>query len=140
MYAERDDVWRARLSSPPDAQYVVVAEQDGEVIAFACAYGAEDERWGTLLDNLHVRTDLHRSGIGRRLVAEVARWCAVRYPDRGLYLWVLAQNANARSFYTRLGGSDVGSESREPSAGSGRVNEVRLVAWSDPTALAILDV
>ena len=32
----------------------MVAEEAGRVLGFACAYGREDERWGTLLDNLHV--------------------------------------------------------------------------------------
>jgi GNAT superfamily N-acetyltransferase len=125
------------MTSPPTNQYVVVAELDGDLVGFACAYGAEDERWGSLLDNLHVRTDLHRSGIGRALVIEVSRWCAERYPDDGLYLWVLGQNTNGREFYARIGGVDVGGERRSASAGGGLVNEVRRIAWAalPPTGL-----
>ncbi len=130
VYAERVEVWRTRMTSPPPNQYVVVAVQDGALAGFACAYGAEDERWGSLLDNLHVRVDRHRSGIGRRLVMDVAQWCAARYPAQGLYLWVLAQNAGARRFYERIGGKDVGGEHREPSAGLGQINEVRRIAWT----------
>ena len=104
---------------------------DGDVlVGFACAYGADDERWGTLLDNLHVRTDLHRSGIGRDLVREVARWCGERHPDDGLYLWVLGQNENARAFYERLGGVDVGGEVRVPAVGGEREIEIRRIAWT----------
>ena len=130
MYDERVEVWRTRMTSPPPNQYVVVAEQDGALVGFACAYGAEDEQWGSLLDNLHVRVDRQRSGIGRRLVADIARWSTARHPDQGLYLWVLAQNTGARRFYERIGGKDVGGEHREPSAGLGQVNEVRRIAWT----------
>jgi ribosomal protein S18 acetylase RimI-like enzyme len=139
VYEERADTWRSRLDEAAPNQFIVVAERDGELVGFACAYGADDDRWGTLLDNLHVRTDLHRSGIGRRLVAEIARFCRERYAGHGLYLWVLAQNTNAREFYARIGGEDVGGEHREPSAGAGRVNEVRRIAWSDPGRVAILN-
>ena len=119
------------MTSPAANQYVVVAEREGELVGFACVYGADDERWGSLLDNLHVRTDLHRSGIGRRLVGEVARWCAEHYPDHGLYLWVLGQNTNGRAFYARIGGTDVGGEHREANVGGGGiVNEIRRIAWT----------
>jgi ribosomal protein S18 acetylase RimI-like enzyme len=129
VYADRDDVWRTRFASPPYGQYVVVAYDGDELVGFACAYGNEDEHWGTLLDNLHVRTDLHRSGIGRRLVTEIARWCFEHHPNAGLYLYVLAQNTNARAFYERLGGRDVGGEHREPTAGEGPPIEIRRIAW-----------
>ena len=139
VYAEREAVWRDRLASPSSTQYIVVAFEDDELVGFACAYGADDERWGTLLDNLHVRPDRHRSGIGRRLVGAIARWCAAQHPDGGLYLWVLDQNRNARVFYERIGGVDVGAEERAPSAGEGRVNVVRRIAWSVPLPAVILE-
>jgi GNAT superfamily N-acetyltransferase len=131
VYDDRAKVWRTRMTSPPDGQYVVVAEEDDALVGFACAYGADDDRWGTLLDNLHVRPDVQRSGIGRHLVAEIARWCAEHYPEHGLYLWVLAQNDNARRFYAGIGGRDVGGERRAASAGGGLINEIRRIAWAE---------
>jgi predicted N-acetyltransferase YhbS len=66
----RLSVWRDRLGSPRPNQHVAVAESDGELDGFICAFGDEDPRWGTLIDNLHVRHRLHKSGIGRSLMRE----------------------------------------------------------------------
>ena len=69
--AERRVVWDERLGAPPTNQYVLVAEQDAQVVddagtlvGFGCAYGAKDERFGTELDNLHVRAESRSGGIG----------------------------------------------------------------------------
>ena len=102
---DRMGVWQERLSAPPSNQHVIVAEEERQMVGFACAFGNRDERWGTLLDNLHVRREWQGKGIGRDLVAEVAKWCAVSYPDSGLYLSVLEQNSRARGFYESLGGT-----------------------------------
>jgi GNAT superfamily N-acetyltransferase len=92
----RITVWDERLTAPAANQLVVIAEEGDRVIGFACAYGRDDARWGTLLDNLHVRRERHGQGTGRRLLSEVAAWRGARYPDSGLYLWVLEQNSQAR--------------------------------------------
>jgi ribosomal protein S18 acetylase RimI-like enzyme len=127
VFEDRLRVWTERLTSPATNQYVVVAEEDSEILGFACAYGDHSEH-GSLLDNLHVRPDLHKSGIGKRLVIEVARWCAKNYPEQAMYLGVLEMNANARAFYARIGGTDVGKDlTSEP--GGGTV-PYRIIAWS----------
>lgn len=128
VFADRLQVWRARLSRPPRNQLVVLAEQRGELVGFACAYGAEDPTWGSLLDNLHVRSAHQGRGIGERLVAEVAAWCRERHPRGGLYLWVLHQNHRARRFYERLGARDCGGEHSAP-PGGGRIHG-RRYAWA----------
>jgi ribosomal protein S18 acetylase RimI-like enzyme len=133
VFEDRARVWNERLSSPPANQYVVLAEDADGLVGFACAYGAEDERWGTLVDNLHVRPALHRSGIGRRLLAEVAAWNLVEYPGSGVYLWVLAQNARAQAFYQHLGAKDVGTKTSVPPGGGSTV--ARRYVWS-PEQLA----
>lgn len=125
---DRMAVWEERLSTPPKNQFVVVAEEDDRVVGFACAYGRHDEEWGTLLDNLHVHPERHGQGTGRRLLSEVVRWCRANYADRGLYLWVLAQNAQARRFYERLGASDRGGDVFEP-PGGGQIAS-RRYAWT----------
>jgi len=127
---DRIGVWEGRLSAPLENQFVVVAEEEGHLVGFACAYGRDDERWGTLLDNIHVRRERHRQGTGTRLVSEVARWCRANYADCGLYLWVVAQNHQARRFYERLGATDRGGELRAPSAGGGEPRDVRRYAWT----------
>jgi GNAT superfamily N-acetyltransferase len=124
---DRLRVWQARLSAPAPNQFVILAEESGELIGFACVFGGQDETWGSLLDNLHVRPAHQRRGIGARLVAEISAWCRSRYADRGLYLWVLEQNDGAQRFYQGLGASDQGGESSEP-PGGGRIHG-RRYAW-----------
>ena len=131
---DRLNVWQQRLSDPPANQFVVLAEDDGELVGFACAYGAHDDTWGTLLDNIHVSTELHRSGIGSGLMNEVMAWCRANYADVGLYLWVLHQNDRARSFYQQHGGSDQGGEFGTASAGGGQIHRHRYAWKSIPDA------
>jgi GNAT superfamily N-acetyltransferase len=103
---DRLKVWRERFAVPAAHQFVIVGEEAGRVIGLACCFGADDKHWGTLLDNLHVHRDRHREGLGRSLLAAVAARCLADYPDAGLYLWVLEQNARARRFYEALGATD----------------------------------
>jgi GNAT superfamily N-acetyltransferase len=127
VFEDRREVWTKRLHETPANQYVVLAEEDGALIGFACAYGESDPRWGTLLDNLHVKPTLHRHGLGRKLVAAAARWTRENYPERGLFLWVLDRNERGRAFYAALGGDDV--ELRDSEApGGGKVTAHRI-AW-----------
>jgi GNAT superfamily N-acetyltransferase len=124
---DRRRVWQERLSSPASNQLVVLAENDGELIGFACAYGADDPTWGSMLDNLHVRPGQQGRGTGAALLAEVAAWCRANYAGCGLYLWVLEQNRGAQRFYRRLGASDEGGELSEP-PGGGQIRG-RRYAW-----------
>ena len=124
---DRVRVWEERLATPALNQFVVLAEEDDDLIGFACAYGRHDETWGSLLDNIHVRPEYQRRGFGAGLVAEVAAWCRANYADCGLYLWVLEQNHPAQRFYQRLGASDQGGEISEPSGG-GQIHG-RRYAW-----------
>ena len=55
----RITLWEGRLAAPAANQLVVVAEDDEGITGFACAYGRADPRWGTLLDNIHVRRERH---------------------------------------------------------------------------------
>ena len=135
---DRLAVWEQRLMEPPPNQFVALAEDEGQLVGFACAYGRDDERWGTLLDNIHVRPECQRRGTGTLLVLEVAAWCLTRYPDCGLYVWVLAQNGQARRFYERLGATDRGSEVSVP-RGGGRITGQRY-AWTTLGDIALPEV
>ncbi|MHB8454753.1 MAG: GNAT family N-acetyltransferase [Acidiferrobacterales bacterium] len=65
---DRQAVRRQRLTAPKDNQMVLVAEENQELCGFVCAYGEGDPQWGTYIDNLHVRRESQRRGIGKRLM------------------------------------------------------------------------
>jgi GNAT superfamily N-acetyltransferase len=125
---DRLDVWKTRLAASPANQFVVVAEEGDRMVGFACAFGRDDERWGTLLDNIHVRRERHGQGMGTRLLAEVAGWSLATYPDVGLYLRVLESNHQAQRFYRHLGATDRAGDAWVP-PGGGAVAR-RWYAWS----------
>ncbi len=132
---DRIGIWRERLTMPKGNQHVLIAEEHSSLLGFICAYGNEDTRWGTFIDNLHVVSARKRQGIGRRLLTEIARWSNHHYPDAGLYLGVLAPNTAARRFYEALGATNRESCLWEP-PGGGEVVDLRY-AW--PSACALLD-
>jgi ribosomal protein S18 acetylase RimI-like enzyme len=112
----------------------VVADLDGTVAGFAHTVFNADPTWGALLDNLHVRHDVKRQGVGGRLLAEAARAVAHRTPPTGLYLWVLAQNMAAQAFYRTHGGVRVERQLAGPFPGGGRAFAFRY-AWQDLSSL-----
>lgn len=107
---ERLAYWQARLREPAATQRVLLLEDEtGALLGFACVVLDEDPRWGNYLNNLHVRHDQQGLGLGRRLMQASAAACAeARAP--GLYLGVLHANVAAQRFYARLGGREAGSE------------------------------
>ena len=117
IFSERLALWEQRFQACAPNQYVVVAEVDGKVAGFACAYGGEDAKWGSFLDNLHVAPEQKRHGIGTALMQQVAAWSSVSYPSCGMYLWVLASNASAMLFYEKLGGRRSGKRVWRPPDG-----------------------
>ena len=136
VFDDRRAVWTKRLSHPSEAQLVVVAEDDPEVVGFACGYAREDAIWGNFLDNIHTHPKRHGEGIGTRLLAEVVAWCRVVAGDCGLYLYVFGMNQKARRFYEHLGATDTGSESRPPGVG-GEPRDIHRYAWSTLDAVDI---
>lgn len=98
--------WSTRFGDRAGTLTVVARDASGQLSGFAHAVLDHDPELGTLLDNLHVRPDLKRQGIGRRLLAEVA----VRLQDAGadrLHLEVIETNEPSRLFYAALGGVEV---------------------------------
>ena len=134
LFANRSELWNRRLGSPADNQYTIVAEHDEDVVGFACAFGGENPKWGSLLDNLHVQPTQRGRGIGKILMAAIANWCSLEYSKTGLYLMVFAQNAQARQFYERLGGTAALGEVIWMAPDGTAVNEIRYV-WNDPKEL-----
>lgn len=100
---ERHKLWIDRFDAPEPNQYVAVAEQDGEILGFACVYTGANPQWGSYLDNLHVRKDRQSKGIGKSLLIEICRWCRQQDPSEHLCLTVNQDNVNAQKFYKSLG-------------------------------------
>ncbi|MEU8104668.1 GNAT family N-acetyltransferase [Nonomuraea muscovyensis] len=125
-------LWRARLSRPPGGDTCLLVAGDGDGLAgFAYLCLRPDGR--VLLDNLHVRPALKRSGIGSLLVRRACGWVAADHPGRVLFLEVLRDNAPARAFYERMGGVP-GKEFVEKAAGGVELDVVEYT-W-DPSVLA----
>jgi len=116
--AERLGVWRERLDRPRDNQLVRLAVAGTNLVGFVCAYGAEDPRWGSLVDNLHIAHDFKRNGVGSVLMRQAGAWLAARYPDLEVYLWVLEVNSSARRFYEQLGARNAGVSTMETHGGA----------------------
>ncbi len=138
VLADRISTWSARLREPAAERCTIVALQAG-VIGFANTYFEHDPAWGALLDNLHVSVGHKGQGIGSQLLALTAAAILERPSSRGLYLWVLEQNADAQAFYRARGAECVGRELvSAPGGVAGRLvgEPVRLrLAWADAGAL-----
>ena len=133
LMSERLRLWNERFSASKTNQWILLAEECGELLGFTCAYGAEDVEHGTLLENLHVAQNARGSGLGAALVRAVFQWSNTGYPGLGIHLWALEQNSPARRFYERLGGVVTGSSNWSPPVGPS-VAEVRY-SWRFPCTL-----
>lgn len=131
---ERLRVWRGRLEQPACNQLVRLAFAGARLAGFVCAYGGQDDRWGSLIDNLHVAGEHKRSGIGSALMRQAGAWLAPRYPELPVYLLVLEVNASARRFYERLGGRNAGVSTMETHGGA-LVRSCRYT-WPRPALLS----
>ena len=104
----RTKFWTQRLAEEPDEHtYLLIAERDGKAIGFVCAIKDEEERWGTLIDNLHVLSSAQGLGLGRKLMREAAGWIEQQDANGDMYLWVYKENRQARAFYEKVGGNPV---------------------------------
>ena len=102
-----DSQLREHLFGPRPMAEVVLAERGGEPVAFALFFPNFSTflgRPGLYLEDLFVREDVRGEGIGRRLLAHMARLAIER--GWGRMEWaVLDWNAPAIGFYRRLGAS-----------------------------------
>lgn len=102
--ATEDDLRRALFADQP-AVFAHVAEHEGAVAGFALwfrNYSTWLGRHGVWLEDLYVTPRLRGAGLGRALLAELARVC-VRQGYGRLDWWVLDWNSAARGFYESLG-------------------------------------
>lgn len=130
---ERLENWNNLLANPKPNQFIMVAEDIGEISGFVCVSEGENAEWGSYLDNLHVRKEHHARGIGKSLLTQAARWCYQQNSDNGMCLLVNQDNLHAQHFYLRLG-----ARNAEPSvwnAPDGSVVPTFWFVWDDLAAL-----
>lgn len=102
--ATEDDLRRALFADQP-AIFAHVAEHEGSVAGFALwflNYSTWLGRHGIYLEDLYVTPAVRGTGLGRALLAELARICVQRGYGR-LEWWVLDWNAPSIGFYKSLG-------------------------------------
>jgi len=139
VVADRRAVWSARLAAPGPATATVVAEDDGGLAGFVHVVLDDDERWGSLVDNLHVAHTHRRAGLGTALMARAAEAIAARARRPAMYLWVLEQNTSAQEFYRAIGGAragsaTVGAPGGDPTRLNGAPVKLRM-SWPDVTGV-----
>lgn len=129
---ERLAVWSSRLASPSPGAATIVGI-DGGLIGFVHVVLDADPEHGALVDNLHVRHDAQRRGIGAELMGRAAAYATTERPGGSMYLWVLEHNTRAQAFYRSIGGEEADREASTP-PGGGSVVGIRYV-WRDPRVL-----
>lgn len=99
-----EDKLRATLFGARPAAEVVIAEDDGEAVGFALFfhnYSTFLAQPGLYLEDLYVRPEARGRGVGRALLAHLARLARERECGR-LEWWVLDWNESAIRFYRSL--------------------------------------
>jgi len=127
---ERIQVWQRRFENPSKEQFVVLANDQNLLCGFGCVFLNHDDRYGSLVDNLHVHPDWQRRGIGRNLLSH----CVARIEELNeqfkMYLWVLKENHKARKFYKSMGGETI-ETTIENNPGGGQA-EILRIFWDQP--------
>lgn len=136
--AARTDYWRRPLTAPTAGWYLIVAENDNEVVGFGCAGPAGGEP-STGCDGginaLYVRPSHRGKRIGEKLLAALFERLR-RDGRKTVALWVLVGNDRAESFYRRLGAHEILRADR-PGAG-GSLPEIAM-GWTEPAMSALLE-
>ena len=131
----RLDVWNDRLERERTDQFVLVAENQKQLLGFICVFGNDDPKWGSLIDNLHVAHEHTRNGIGTFLMRQAGCWLKSNYGQLGVYLWVIEANQSAKRFYEKLGATRAGTVEKQNPAGGGTARNCRYI-WPSPETLA----
>ncbi len=134
VQTEKLALWQTRLTNPPFGQHVILAEEGGLLLGFACVFGNHDFELGTFIDSLHVDGDFQRRGIGKKLLQEVANWQQHYFPERGLYLEVNVSNRDSIEFYQSIGGTLTECRKRHASDGTEMIEQV--ITWPSAEKLS----
>lgn len=107
---EQEEDWRKVVLSNPEEILYVAASNAGDIIGFALGRvgSAGISSYDSELISMHVQANQQHKGVGRALIAALARELLHRRCG-SLMLWVLQGNP-AQGFYERLGGRAVGTQ------------------------------
>jgi len=108
---QRAAMWRQGIAGSTD---VHLAEQAGEIVAFGASGPQRDASLPFVREiiALYVLRRAQRQGIGRRLLAAMAREMLAAGHGSAL-LWVLDTNQPARCFYAALGGREIARRTQQ---------------------------
>lgn len=131
---ERIVQWQRALERRADVK-VILAEDEAGLVGFASGGPARGSDLGAAREiyAIYVLKRAQRVGVGRALLNRLASHLALQFmtaPDIGL--WVLRDNAPARAFYERMGGTRAGE--RIERRDGGELPEVAY-RWADLKAL-----
>jgi ribosomal protein S18 acetylase RimI-like enzyme len=96
--------WSKILAAGSDRICVFVAESEGEIVGFASGMLLSEAKleMDAELSAIYLKPAFQRSGLGRRMVQEVAKACS-SHGAGSLLAWVIAANQAARGFFEGLG-------------------------------------
>lgn len=137
VWEERRSSWANRLSSPKQNQRVLIATENSQICGFICALGNESPKWGTFIDNLHVSQSVQGHGVGKQLMYLISQWVDELFENKGIYLEVLEDNLNARSFYHRMGAKHQETNLWQPPGSDESINDLLYVWESNHQLLQI---
>jgi ribosomal protein S18 acetylase RimI-like enzyme len=130
--SQRAETWRGRLRALPDAVFVFVFEQHGQVRGFVSGGPDRAGRVSGEVFAIYVHPSCQGLGAGRRLLEAAGQ----RLAEAGFAeasLWVLATNRAARGFYESQGWRADGTEQPWTYQGVGEgLTEVRYVTNLQP--------
>jgi ribosomal protein S18 acetylase RimI-like enzyme len=126
--------WRELLTAPQDGRLILLAERAGRAVGVGVAGPPSSAALGSNgeISSLYVDPASKRTGIGLRLMGELARQIAA-WGYAGVALGVVEGNAAAIAFYESLGCRTVGRYV-DPGPLWRSINLV--LAWDDASALA----
>lgn len=131
---DRTQVWKERFDKTDENRNVILAEQNGELLGFACTFINHESGFGALLDNLHVSKASQGKGIGLKLLQKSFNWAKAKEPNQVLFLYVLKDNIPAKEFYYRFGGKY--EETSETPLPNDELVEIERISWKERPELA----
>jgi ribosomal protein S18 acetylase RimI-like enzyme len=103
LETERKQYWHSKLLTLTSKDFVLVAEDNNNLLGFAAVLDEPEAGYDALIDNLHVQPDIKGQGIGGKLMKAIAERLHAS-ARKSAYLWVLNGNTSAAEFYKSKGG------------------------------------